>query len=212
MDSLHQMRQEYAAGSLNETNMPHNPMEVFNVWLDFAINSGLTEPNAMTVATATADGKPSARVVLLKEVNDKGFVFFTNYMSRKGRELIVNPEVAIVFDWHDLERQVRVEGRAEKLSAEESEAYFNERPEDAKIGAWASPQSKIVKDREELEKHLEEIEEQFEDMPVHRPSHWGGYLIRPSVIEFWQGRPSRMHDRIVYYKTEDGWTMHRLAP
>ena len=212
MDSLHQMRQEYAAGSLNETNMPHNPMEVFNVWLDFAINSGLTEPNAMTVATATPDGKPSARVVLLKEVNDKGFVFFTNYMSRKGRELIVNPEVAIVFDWHDLERQVRVEGRAEKLSAEESEAYFNERPEDAKIGAWASPQSKIVKDREKLEKHLEEIEEQFEDMPVHRPSHWGGYLIRPSVIEFWQGRPSRMHDRIVYYKTEDGWTMHRLAP
>lgn len=211
MDSLHQMRQEYAAGSLNETNMPHNPMEVFNVWLDFAINSGLTEPNAMTVATATADGKPSARVVLLKEVNDNGFVFFTNYMSRKGRELIVNPEVAIVFDWHNLERQVRVEGRAEKLSAEESEAYFNERPEDAKIGAWASPQSKIVKDREELEKHLEEIEEQFEDMPVHRPSHWGGYLIRPSVIEFWQGRPSRMHDRIVYYKTEDGWTMHRLA-
>ena len=212
MDSLHQMRQEYAAGSLNETNMPQNPMEVFNVWLDFAINSGLTEPNAMTVATATADGKPSARVVLLKEVNDNGFVFFTNYMSRKGRELIVNPEVAIVFDWHNLERQVRVEGRAEKLSAEESEAYFNERPEDAKIGAWASPQSKIVKDREELEKHLEEIEEQFEDMPVHRPSHWGGYLIRPSVIEFWQGRPSRMHDRIVYYKTEDGWTMHRLAP
>ncbi len=212
MDSLHQMRQEYAAGSLNESNMPHNPMEVFNVWLDFAINSGLTEPNAMTVATATPDGKPSARVVLLKEVNDKGFVFFTNYMSRKGRELIVNPEVAIVFDWHDLERQVRVEGRAEKLSAEESEAYFNERPEDAKIGAWASPQSKIVKDREELEKLQEEIVEQFEDMPVHRPSHWGGYLIRPSVIEFWQGRPSRMHDRIVYYKTKDGWTMHRLAP
>ena len=212
MDSLHQMRQEYAAGSLNETNMPQNPMEEFNVWLDFAINSGLTEPNAMTVATATPDAKPSARVVLLKEVNDKGFVFFTNYMSRKGRELIVNPEVAIVFDWHDIERQVRVEGRAEKLSEEESEAYFNERPEDAKIGAWASPQSKIVKDRDELEKHLEEIEEQFEDMPVHRPNHWGGYLIRPSVIEFWQGRPSRMHDRIVYYKTEDGWTMHRLAP
>ena len=212
MDNLHKMRQEYAAGSLNETNMPQNPMEEFNVWLDFAINSGLTEPNAMTVATSTLDGKPSARVLLLKEVNDKGFVFFTNYLSRKGRELVVNPEVALVFDWHDIERQVRVEGRAEKLPEEESEAYFNERPEDAKIGAWASPQSKIVKDREELEKHLEEIEEQFEDMPVHRPSHWGGYLIRPSVIEFWQGRPSRMHDRIVYYKTEDGWTMHRLAP
>ena len=212
MDNLHKMRQEYAAGSLNETNMPQNPMEEFNVWLDFAINSGLTEPNAMTVATSTLDGKPSARVLLLKEVNDKGFVFFTNYLSRKGRELVVNPEVALVFDWHDIERQVRVEGRAEKLPEEESEAYFNERPEDAKIGAWASPQSKIVKDREELEKHLEEIEEQFEGMPVHRPSHWGGYLIRPSVIEFWQGRPSRMHDRLVYYKTEEGWTLHRLAP
>ena len=212
MDNLHKMRQEYAAGSLNETNMPQNPMEEFNVWLDFAINSGLTEPNAMTVATATADGKPSARVLLLKEVNDKGFVFFTNYLSRKGRELVVNPEVALVFDWHDIERQVRVEGRAEKLPEEESEAYFNERPEDAKIGAWASPQSKIVKDREELEKHLEEIEEQFEGMPVHRPNHWGGYLIRPTVIEFWQGRPSRMHDRLVYFKTEEGWTMHRLAP
>lgn len=212
MDILHHMRQEYAAGSLNETDMPHNPMEVFNVWLDFAIKSGLSEPNAMMVATATPDGKPSARVVLLKEVNDNGFVFFTNYLSRKGRELVVNPEAAIVFDWHDIERQVRIEGRAEKLTEEESEAYFNERPEDAKIGAWASPQSKIIKDREELEKLEEEIVEQFEDMPVHRPSHWGGYLIRPSVIEFWQGRPSRMHDRIVYYKTEDGWTMHRLAP
>lgn len=212
MDILHHMRQEYAAGSLNETDMPHHPMELFNVWLDFAIKSVLSEPNAMMVATSTPDGKPSARVVLLKEVNDNGFVFFTNYLSRKGRELFVNPEAAIVFDWHDIERQVRIEGRAEKLTAEESEAYFNERPEDAKIGAWASPQSKIIKDREELEKLEEEIVEQFEDMPVHRPSHWGGYLIRPSVIEFWQGRPNRMHDRIVYYKTEDGWTMHRLAP
>ena len=212
MDNLRQMRQEYVAGSLNETDMPQSPIEVFNEWMDFAIKSGLTEPNAMTLATATKDGKPSARVVLLKEVNDEGFVFFTNYLSRKGRELVVNPEAAIVFDWHDIERQVRVEGRAEKLSAEESELYFNERPEDAKIGAWASPQSKIVKDREDLEKLQEEMVVQFEGMPVHRPSHWGGYIIRPTVIEFWQGRPSRMHDRLVYYKTEEGWTLHRLAP
>ena len=200
------------SGNLNEELMPQDPMQMFKMWFSEAIETGLTEPNAMTVATASLDGKPSARVVLLKEVNNMGFVFFTNYLSRKGREITVNPEVALVFDWHDMERQVRVEGRAEKLPVEDSDAYFNSRPEDAKIGAWASPQSKIVKNRDELEKLEDESMEQFEDMEVHRPSHWGGYLIRPSVIEFWQGRPNRMHDRIVYYNTEEGWSMHRLAP
>lgn len=200
------------SGNLNEELMPQDPMQMFKMWFSEAIETGLTEPNAMTVATASLDGKPSARVVLLKEVNNMGFVFFTNYLSRKGREITVNPEVALVFDWHDMERQVRVEGRAEKLPVEDSDAYFNSRPEDAKIGAWASPQSKIVKNRDELEKLEDEIMEQFKDMEVHRPSHWGGYLIRPSVIEFWQGRPNRMHDRIVYYNTEEGWSMHRLAP
>ena len=212
MDNLHKMRQEYMSGNLNEELMPQGPMQMFKMWFSEAIETGLTEPNAMTVATASLDGKPSARVVLLKEVNNMGFVFFTNYLSRKGREITVNPEVALVFDWHDMERQVRVEGRAEKLPVEDSDAYFNSRPEDAKIGAWASPQSKIVKNRDELEKLEDEIMEQFEDMEVHRPSHWGGYLIRPSVIEFWQGRPNRMHDRIIYYNTEEGWSMHRLAP
>ena len=212
MDNLHKMRQEYMSGNLNEELMPQDPMQMFKMWFSEAIETGLTEPNAMTVATASLDGKPSARVVLLKEVNNMGFVFFTNYLSRKGREITVNPEVALVFDWHDMERQVRVEGRAEKLPVEDSDAYFNSRPEDAKIGAWASPQSKIVKNRDELEKLEDESMEQFEDMEVHRPSHWGGYLIRPSVIEFWQGRPNRMHDRIVYYNTEEGWSMHRLAP
>lgn len=212
MDNLHKMRQEYMSGNLNEELMPQDPMQMFKMWFSEAIETGLTEPNAMTVATASLNGKPSARVVLLKEVNNMGFVFFTNYLSRKGREITVNPEVALVFDWHDMERQVRVEGRAEKLPVEDSDAYFNSRPEDAKIGAWASPQSKIVKNRDELEKLEDEIMEQFEDMEVHRPSHWGGYLIRPSVIEFWQGRPNRMHDRIVYYNTEEGWSMHRLAP
>src|SRR5690554_208040 len=195
MDNLHKMRQEYMSGNLNEELMPQDPMQMFKMWFSEAIETGLTEPNAMTVATASLDGKPSARVVLLKEVNNMGFVFFTNYLSRKGREITVNPEVALVFDWHDMERQVRVEGRAEKLPVEDSDAYFSSRPEDAKIGAWASPQSKIVKNRDELEKLEDEIMEQFEDMEVHRPSHWGGYLIRPSVIEFWQGRPNRMHDR-----------------
>lgn len=212
MDNLHKMRQEYEAGSLNEEQMSVDPIQEFRIWMEEAIFANLTEPNAMIVASATADGKPSARVVLLKEVNDEGFVFFTNYMSRKGRELINNPFAALVFDWHDIERQVRVEGRVEKLTDEDSDEYFNLRPESAKIGAWSSPQSKIVKDRDELEKLQEEIEIQFEDIPVHRPKHWGGFLVKPFTIEFWQGRPNRMHDRIVYYKTEEGWTMHRLAP
>ncbi len=212
MSNLYQMRQEYAAGSLHEEDMALNPVQEFEEWMDAAITAGLPEPNAMTVATATPGGKPSARVVLLKEVNEEGFVFFTNYKSRKGRDIEKNPFVAILFDWHVLERQVRIEGSIEKLSEEESDDYFDSRPESAKIGAWASPQSHIIKDREELERLQEEIEDQFDELPVHRPGHWGGYLVRPTAVEFWQGRPNRMHDRIVYYKTEEGWSMHRLAP
>jgi len=212
MDNLHKMRQEYKGGSLNEKQMSADPIQEFGIWLDEAIAANIIEPNAMTVASATVDGRPSARVILLKEVNDEGFVFFTNYMSRKGKELNDNPFAALVFDWHDIERQVRVEGNVEKLSEKDSDEYFYLRPESAKVGAWASPQSKIVKDRDELEKLEEEIEIQFEDIPVHRPNHWGGYIVKPYTVEFWQGRPNRMHDRIVYYKTEEGWTMHRLAP
>lgn len=212
MNSLSKMRQEYTKGSLNEKEMPADPLEVFKEWIDFAIEANVSEPNAMTVVTATREGKPSARVLLLKEVNDNGFVFFTNYLSRKGREIQSNPNVAIVFDWHIIERQVRIEGIAEKLPANESDDYFNIRPESAQIGAWASPQSKIVRDREELESLEQDVLEQFEDNNIYRPDHWGGYLIRPTTIEFWQGRPNRMHDRIVYYKTEEGWSMHRLAP
>lgn len=212
MSNLYQMRKEYAAGNLNEDEMSVDPIQEFELWMDAAIKAGLSEPNAMTLATATADGKPSVRVVLLKEFNNDGFIFFTNYNSRKGKELRVNPFAAVLFDWHDIERQVRIEGMAEKLPEEESDEYFNSRPESAKIGAWASPQSRIIKNRDELEKLQEEIEDQFDEIPVHRPGHWGGFLIRPVVIEFWQGRANRMHDRIVYYKTEEGWTMHRLAP
>lgn len=212
MNNLYKMRHEYDAGSLNEREMALDPIQEFKEWMDAAISAGLSEPNAMTVATADASGRPSARVLLLKEVNDAGFVFFTNYLSRKGREINTNPNVALLFDWHDLERQVRIEGSAEKIPAEESDAYFDSRPENAKIGAWASPQSKIVKNRAELESLENEILDRFEDKNVYRPRHWGGYLIRPTTIEFWQGRPNRMHDRIVYYKTEEGWSMHRLAP
>lgn len=212
MDELSKMRQEYRVGSLNETEMASNPFDEFRVWLETAIAFGLSEPNAMVVASATPDGRPSARVVLLKELNDKGFVFYTNYMSRKGRELLANPFTAAVFDWHDIERQVRIEGLVEKVEDEESDAYFNVRPNDAKIGAWASPQSRIVKGREELEELQRRYTTQFAGSEVPRPPHWGGFLIRPTMIEFWQGRPNRMHDRMAYYKVDKGWSMQRLAP
>lgn len=212
MDNLHDMRREYEAGELTEREMASDPLEMFGRWLQEAVDAGVTEPNAMTLATATAEGRPSARVVLLKEVNSEGFVFFTNYLSRKGRELLVNPHAALVFDWHEMERQVRIEGGVERLPAVASDAYFDARPENAKIGAWTSPQSKIVKDRSELDALLQAAEERFAQEEIHRPDHWGGFLIRPTVVEFWQGRPNRLHDRIACYKTEEGWSMHRLAP
>lgn len=212
MDELHRMRHEYRAGSLNETEMSSDPLDEFKVWLEMAIVSGLSEPNAMIVASATPNGRPSARVVLLKELNESGFVFYTNYMSRKGRELIANPFTAAVFDWHDIERQVRIEGITEKVEEDESDAYFNIRPDDAKIGAWASPQSRIVRGREELEELEKKYIIQFGSREITRPPHWGGFLIRPTMIEFWQGRPNRMHDRMAYYKVDKGWSMQRLAP
>lgn len=218
MDILSKMRHEYQAGSLSEKEMETDPFDVFSLWLETAITSGLSEPNAMVVASATPDGKPSARVVLLKELTNNGFVFYTNYMSRKGQELLSNPFAAAVFDWHEIARQVRIEGTIEKVSDEESDTYFSIRPDDAKIGAWASPQSSVVNGREELEALQKKYTEQFADLSnyknkeIPRPPHWGGLLIRPSMIEFWQGRPNRMHDRIVYYKTKHGWDMKRLAP
>ncbi|RNC67032.1 pyridoxamine 5'-phosphate oxidase [Proteiniphilum sp. X52] len=212
MDELSRMRHEYLGGSLNETEMALNPFDEFKVWLETAIASGLSEPNAMTVASATPEGRPSARVVLLKELNEKGFVFYTNYMSRKGEELLANPFIAAVFDWHEIERQVRIEGIAEKVDEEESDAYFNVRPNDAKIGAWASPQSRMVRGREELEELEKRYANQFSGSEIPRPPHWGGFLIRPTMIEFWQGRPNRMHDRMAYYKGDKGWNMQRLAP
>lgn len=212
MKDLSRMRQEYREGSLDETEVALNPLDQFKLWMDAAIASGLSEPNAMVVATTTVSGKPSARVILLKELNDQGFVFYTNYMSRKGRELLANPFTAVVFDWHEIERQVRIEGTVEKVEDKESDTYFNVRPDDAKIGAWASPQSKVVKSREELKKMEEEYATQFEGSDIPRPPHWGGFLIRPTMIEFWQGRPNRMHDRIAYYKIDMDWEIVRLAP
>lgn len=206
------MRQEYRSGNLDEKEMPSNPLDQFRNWFEEAISSGITEPNAMTVASSTAEGKPSARVVLLKEMNDNGFIFFTNYNSRKGHELITNPFVAVVFDWHDIERQVRIEGIIEKVDENESDAYFNIRPNESKLGAWASPQSKIVSGREELEELEKSYAIRFKGNEIPRPPHWGGFLIKPTMIEFWQGRPNRMHDRMAYYKNGSNWELRRLAP
>lgn len=212
MKKLFEFREEYTTGELNETEVKANPMEQFQQWLQAAIDSGVPEANAMTIATCTASGKPSARVVLLKEINKNGFVFFTNYLSRKGRELLENPFAALVFDWHSIERQIRVEGRVEKLSTLDSDVYFNERPREAQIGAWTSPQSKILGSREELEQLQASFEKKFNDLEIFRPSYWGGFILLPTTIEFWQGRPGRLHDRLVYHQTEEGWTLHRLAP
>lgn len=212
MKKLFEFREEYKKGELNESDVKANPIEQFQQWLQAAIDSDIPEPNAMTLATCTANGKPSARVVLLKEINKNGFIFFTNYLSQKGRELLENPFAALVFDWHSMERQVRVEGRVEKLSIEDSDEYFNERPREAQIGAWTSPQSKILRNREELDDFQTSFEEKYKNQEIPRPSHWGGFIILPTTIEFWQGRPSRLHDRLVYHKTEEGWTLYRLAP
>ncbi|MDD3625617.1 MAG: pyridoxamine 5'-phosphate oxidase [Proteiniphilum sp.] len=212
MKKLHRMRREYDSGALQEHEMAADPMEMFARWLEEAIAGGIDEPNAMTLATATMDGKPSARVVLLKEMTAHGFAFFTNYLSRKGRELLANPQAALVFDWHPMARQVRIEGGVELLSSEESDAYYLSRPENARIGAWSSPQSRIVKDRATLDALQREVERRFAQEPLPRPDHWGGYLVRPERIEFWQGRPDRMHDRLVYEKKEEGWNLQRLAP
>lgn len=213
MDQLSKMRKEYNAGSLHEGAMAPDPFDQFKIWFDAAISSGQSEPNAMVIASASTNGIPSARVVLLKELTNKGFVFYTNYMSRKGQELMANPHAAALFDWHEMERQIRIEGTVEKVDAAESDAYFNIRPDDAKIGAWSSPQSSVVSGREELESLQKKYTAQFAGKEIPRPPHWGGFIILPTMIEFWQGRPNRMHDRIVYIRTDNGeWKLQRLAP
>ena len=212
MKKLHKMRREYDSGALQEQEMAADPMEMFARWLEEAIAAGIDEPNAMTLATATPEGKPSARVVLLKEMTRNGFTFFTNYRSRKGEELRLNPYAALVFDWHEMARQVRIEGAVEKLPPDESDAYYLSRPENARIGAWTSPQSRVMADRGERDALQREVEQRFAQEPLPRPEHWGGYLVRPERIEFWQGRPNRMHDRLVYEKNEEEWSLQRLAP
>ncbi|GAB3202052.1 pyridoxamine 5'-phosphate oxidase [Pontibacter aydingkolensis] len=207
------IRTNYSKQALSEASVAPNPIVQFHTWLDEAINAEVNEPTAFVLSTVNAAGEPSARVVLLKEINDQGFTFFTNYNSRKGQELKQNPFASFTFFWPALERQVRIEGRVSQVTAEVSDAYFRSRPKGSQIGAWASPQSKVVSSREELQQADQKYTEQFADADtIPRPDHWGGYLLKPTHVEFWQGRPNRLHDRVVYEFVNNNWQINRLAP
>ena len=205
------LRQDYMKERLDESDVLADPLDQFHRWFEEARRAEIAEPNAMTVATADADGRPCARILLLKEYTDEGFVFFTNYESRKGRELAENPQATLLFFWLELQRQVRIEGRVEKVSDAESDTYYRQRPLGSRLGAHASPQSRVIAGREALETALADVQTQYGDNPP-RPGYWGGYRVIPDVIEFWQGRPSRLHDRLVYRKAAGGWRVERLAP
>ncbi len=207
------MRKHYLNSSMDMGNMLADPIKQFQEWFEAAIASGEKEPNAMTLATCSAEGHPSARIVLLKEVDKRGFVFYTNYNSRKGQEIEAIPYAALVFCWLSLERQVRIEGKVMKVSTKESDAYYHKRPKESQIGAWASPQSRVIDDREVLESNLARLQKEHGDKDfIPRPSNWGGYRVEPAMIEYWQGRTSRLHDRIRYTKNKGTWIRERLAP
>jgi pyridoxamine 5'-phosphate oxidase len=204
---------EALSHQLNETEVDPNPINQFRRWFDDAKATAMALPEAMTLATATSDGKPSARLVLLKQVDDSGFVFYTNYRSSKARDLDSNPNAALVFYWPQLDRQVRIEGTVTRVSAAESDEYFQTRPRESQIGALASPQSEVIAGREILEQRVAELEEIYRDREIARPEHWGGYRVTPERIEFWHSRIGRLHDRLLYELQPDGaWTIKRLAP
>ncbi len=211
MNSIAKLRKNYTFGQLTETEVPANPLTLFQVWFEQAMTAECPEPNSMTLATADQAGNPSARIVLLKGADQNGFTFFTNYESQKGRELAIRPQAALLFHWHELERQVRIKGMVEKVTSTESDEYFHSRPAASRIGAWASPQSAEIPNREFLEETEKRFASEFGNQPP-RPEHWGGYRLHPTEIEFWQGRPSRLHDRIAYHLEGSSWRIARLAP
>jgi pyridoxamine 5'-phosphate oxidase len=211
--NLHNLRIEYKSKSLNKHDVSNNPIHQFESWFNDALNAEIMDANAFTLSTVNEMNKPTSRIVLLKEVNDFGFVFFTNYEGQKGKDIEANNNVAAVFHWKELERQVRIEGTAQKISDEESDEYFNSRPRESQIGAWASPQSSVIHNRPVLESRIEFYTEKFKNLAIiPRPNNWGGYIIKPETIEFWQGRPSRLHDRIKYEHIDRTWQLSRLAP
>lgn len=210
--ALQNLRQNYKQGRLSENDCPEKPHLLFTQWLKEAVDSGCDEPNAFTLSTVK-DGKPSARVVLLKGATEEGFTFFTNYQSPKGRQISMSPFVSATFLWLPLERQIRIEGIVEKVSSKDSDEYFNRRPHGSRIGALASPQGEVVESREFLEKKFEEVALRYpEGSNIPRPENWGGYILKPQILEFWQGRENRLHDRVQYSLSGAGWIKHRLAP
>ena len=222
--SIADIRKDYKLASLDEADVASNPIDQFTRWWNEAVSSQIDEVNAMTLATASVDGIPSARIVLLKGFSEKGFVFYTNYNSYKGTQLMENPKACLVFFWKELERQIRIEGTVEKVSAADSDRYFNSRPAASRIGAWASPQSAVIENRVVIEQNVERYSSIFANDSIERPDHWGGYIVKPTSIEFWQGRSSRLHDRIRYTletsaynastdtRSEANWNIERLAP
>ena len=211
-DSLSQQRQEYKLGNLRKDHMHEHPLRQLQLWYQKAIELQVPEPNAMTLATVDHNGQPSIRVVLVKDIDLQGLTFFTNYKSRKGLELANHPLASLNFFWQTIERQVRVNGTVEQVSSQESDDYFKTRPRGSQIGAWVSPQSEPIPNRLFLEHRLKEYQDRFEDQEIPRPPHWGGYIIKPRVVEFWQGRPNRLHDRMLYEYKEGQWSLERLAP
>ena len=212
-EELEALRREYAGEELNESSVDPDPVQQFAVWFEQALASELLDPNAMSLATAGSDGTPSVRIVLLKGFDQQGFRFYTNYKSAKGKDLAENPNAAACFYWAPLDRQVRVQGTVEKLSRDESEEYFQQRPRLSQLGAWSSIQSSEIASRDQLIARFRELEEKFSgQMKIPMPDFWGGYLIKPMEVEFWQGRPGRLHDRLLYSRMPDGWKISRLSP
>ncbi|MCY1535383.1 Pyridoxine/pyridoxamine 5'-phosphate oxidase [compost metagenome] len=211
-EAIQNLRQDYRNSTLSEVDIEADPIQQFSTWFKEALDSRLTEPNVMTLATADKNGRPNARIVLLKGFDETGFSFYTNYLSQKGKELKKNPYACLVFFWGELERQVRIEGRVEKLDKETSGQYFHSRPIGSQIGAIASPQSQIIPDRSSLESKVEELTANYEGKLIPKPAHWGGYIVKPTAIEFWQGRSNRLHDRLKYEWINGKWQINRLAP